>query len=517
MEGEKEIFPSCAIDGEKIVGVGDVSEMKGILGDGFVEVDMRGGTLLPGFVDCHIHLTLTAFSRMNLDLARLKSIGELLSIVKEKIDKSPPGKWILGLRFREDDYVEKRMPTIGELDSVSPGNPVILVRYDGHSAVANSRALGEANITKDTPDPDGGIIVKEGGELTGLLKELAVGLVLDSFPIPDMDEFRLGHEIISKELLACGIVGVHSIMQTTEEGPSGTLGPFEVPIFKLFEENIPQRVHPLIGAPSVDGAIKALSENFGAKKIDGMWRGGAIKLWSDGTFGSRTAYLSEDYEDLKGARGMMVNKIETLRDIILDAQREGLQVAAHAIGDLAVTELVGVFLEAKEKYGDKNLRHRIEHAGMINPKDYPDIKKAGLVCSVQPSFIVSEGSWIRTRVGERVEHVYPFRSIIDGGIAICGGSDTPVEEPEVLSGVWGMVKREGFTKDQALAPFEALSLYTSRAAYASFDEDTRGTISVGKLADLTLLDKNPMNVSTEEIKDIRVLKTIIGGDVVWEG
>jgi len=197
MEGEKAIFPSCAIDGDRIVGVGDVSEMKNLLGGDFVEVDMCGGTLLPGFVDCHLHLTLAAFSRVNLDLARLKSIEELLSVIKKKIDSSPPGKWILGLRFREDDYIEKRMPTIGELDSVSVENPVVLIRYDGHSAVANSRALGDANITKDTPDPEGRIIVKKGGELTGLLKELAVGLVLDKYPVPDMDEFRMGHEIIS--------------------------------------------------------------------------------------------------------------------------------------------------------------------------------------------------------------------------------------------------------------------------------------------------------------------------------
>jgi len=213
---------------------------------------------------------------------------------------------------------------------------------------------------------------------------------------------------------------------------------------------------------------------------------------------------------------MMVNKIEVLRDIIFGAEKEGLQVAIHAIGDLAVTELVKVFLEAKSKYGDKGLRHRIEHAGMINPKDYIGIKEAGLICSVQPSFIVSEGSWIRSRIGARIKDVYPLRSIIDGDIPICGGSDTPVEEPDVLSGVWGMVKREGFTKDQTLTPFEALSLYTSRAAYASFDEDTRGTISVGKLADLTLLDNNPLNVSTDEIRNIRVLKTIIGGEVVWD-
>jgi predicted amidohydrolase YtcJ len=517
MEAEGASAPSCAVSGDRILGVGTVEEMKGLLGDTYSEIDMGGGVLFPGFVDCHQHLVLTAFSRMNLDLAQIRSIEELLSVVKNKIASSPPGKWILGLRFREDDYAEKRVPTLPELDSVSPENPVVLIRYDGHSALANSRALVEAKITGDTPDPEGGVIVREGGAPTGLLKELAVGLVLSAFPVPEVDEFKKGHEILSKELLSYGIVGVHSILQTSEGGPAGSLGPFEIPLFKLFEADIPQRVYPLIGAQTVEEAVTVLSEQFGAKKIDGMWRGGGMKLWLDGTFGSRTAYLFSDYADMPGERGMLVMELEKTRELIFDAQKEGLQMAIHAIGDRAVSELATLFLDAQKARGKRDLRHRIEHAGMIDPGDYQKLKDAGVICSVQPSFIVSEGSWIKTRVGDRLGRVYPLRSLLDHGVQLCAGSDPPVEEPHVLSGIWGTVVREGFTGDQSITPFDAISLYTREAAYASFTEETRGTITAGKAADLVLLENNPLTVTPESIRDIAVRMTMIGGQVRYEG
>jgi predicted amidohydrolase YtcJ len=343
-------------------------------------------------------------------------------------------------------------------------------------------------------------------------------LILSAVPTPEIEEFRRGHKLFTDLILSYGITGVNGITQTGEEGPSGALGPFEIPIFKLFEESFPLRNHPMIAAPDVPTCVKALVDNFGAEKVDGRWRGGTLKLFLDGTFGSRTAYFTEDYHDSPGERGMLVQSIEEIKETIFAAQKEGIQVAAHAIGDGAVSELTKVFRDAHKKIGGNKeaLRHRIEHAGMINPGDYETIKEGGIVCSFQPSFIASEGSWIETRVGGRLNRVYPIRSILDYGIPACGGSDSPIEDPNVMTGIWAAVVREGFTADQALSPFEAVSLYTRGAAYATFDEDVKGTISKSKLADFTLLDKNPMDVKPDEIKDIRVKMTIVGGEVVWK-
>ncbi len=521
MEAEGDTHGALAVKGDKILGVGGIDEMKAMLGKGYTEVDLGGGTLLPGFVDCHLHVILSAYFKMNLDLANIKSLDEFLTTVKGEVKAVPKGKWIMGLRFREDDYPEKRPPTLTELDSVSPENPLVLLRYDGHSAVVNSQALKEANITAETPNPEGGVIEKDDGRPTGVLKELAVKLVVSAIPTPEIEEFRRGHKIFTELLLSYGVTCVNGIMQTGEEGPSGALGPFEIYIFKLFEEDFPIRNYPMIAAPDVPTFTKALVDNFGGEKTGGRWRGGALKLFLDGTFGSRTAYFTEDYHDSPGERGMLVQGIEEIRETIFAAQREGIQVATHAIGDRAVGELARIYRDAQKEVeigvGKTKLRHRIEHAGMINPEDYKAIKEGGTICSFQPSFIASEGSWIETRVGGRLNRVYPIRSILDYGIPVCGGSDSPIEDPSVLTGIWAAVVREGFTADQALSPYEAVSLYTRMAAYASFEEEVKGTISKGKLADFVLLNKNPMDVRPDEIRDIGVRMTIIGGEVAWEG
>ncbi|MBN1574046.1 MAG: amidohydrolase [Deltaproteobacteria bacterium] len=521
METEGDLHEALAVEGDKILGVGGMDEMKDMLGKGYAEVDLGGGALLPGFIDCHLHVILSAYFKMNLDLAKIRSLDEFLKTVKGEVEAAEKGKWIMGLRFREDDYPEKRPPTLMELDSVSPENPLVLLRYDGHSAIVNSLALKEANITADTPNPQGGLIEKAGGRPTGVLKELAMKLIMSAVPTPEIEEFKRGHKMFTDLILSYGITGVNGIMQTGEEGPSGALGPFEIPIFKLFEGDFPIRNYPMIAAPDVPTFTKALADNFGGKKTGGRWRGGALKLFLDGTFGSRTAYFTKDYHDSPGERGMLVQSIEEIKETIFAAQREGVQVATHAIGDRAVSELAKIYRDAHKEVeiggGKTTLRHRIEHAGMINPEDYGAIKEGGAICSFQPSFIASEGSWIESRVGGRLNRVYPIRSILDYGIPVCGGSDSPIEDPSVLTGIWAAVVREGFTADQSLSPFEAVSLYTRMAAYASFVEDARGTISKGKLADFVLLDKNPMDVRPNEIRDIEVKMTIIGGETVRGG
>jgi predicted amidohydrolase YtcJ len=516
MEREGDLHEACAVIDGMIAGVGTMSDMKTLLGSDYAEIDMHGGALLPGFTDCHIHMVLSTFFTMNLDLAKIGSIEELTGIIRDRAEKGEPGKWLMGMRFREDDYIEGRMPTLSELDEAAPENPLVLLRYDGHSALVNSLALKAAGITMDTPDPEGGVIEKRDGRLTGVLKELAMQPVISAMPIPEMEEFRRGFMSFVQRLLSYGIVCVHNIMQTGPDGPSGDLGPFEIPIFKLFEADVPIRSYPMIAAPSAAEAVTAVIEQFGGKKKDGRIRGGALKIFSDGTFGSRTAYFTEDYHDQPGERGMLVNSLETLEELVFSAQEEGIQVAVHAIGDRGVSEMVDIFLKAREKFGKKGLRHRIEHAGMIAPELFPKIRDAELILSFQPSFIVSEGSWMKTRVGDRLGRVYPIRSAIDAGIPVCGGSDSPIEEPNVMAGVWGTVVREGFTSDQALSVFEALSLYTRRAAFASFQEGARGTISPGLPADLVVLDRNPLTTKPSALRDIKVMKTVIDGETVWK-
>jgi predicted amidohydrolase YtcJ len=519
MEGESITHEACAVTGDTIVGAGTAAELKARMGGAnYEEIDLSGGLLIPGFTDCHLHLVLSAYFKMNTDLAEVGSVAELISIIKDKAAALPPGAWIMGLRFREDNFPDKRVPTLAELDAAAPANPILLIRYDGHTGLVNSAALAKASITGETPDPDGGVIVREGGLPTGVLRELAVDLVLAALPTPDVEEFRKGFYLFRDDLLKYGIVRVHSVLQTGQNGPAGSLGPYEIPLLKLFEKEIHQSIYPLVAATTVAEAITTLADHFGSEKREGHWPNGALKIFVDGTFGSRTARFSEDYSDMPGERGMMVLGVDALRKTIFEAQKEGLQVAAHIIGDEAITEAARIFAEAGKSVGGPNLRHRIEHCGMIKRSDYSVIKEAGIILSFQPSFIVSEGSWIESRVGrERLGEVYAIRRALDHEIPICGGSDSPIESASVLAGIWGAVTRHGFTTDQAVTPYEALSLYTSRAAYASFEEDTRGKIQAGKRADLVVLDRDPRKVSPDEIRDITVKLTMIGGEVRYGG
>ncbi len=518
MEGEGLVYPACAVVGNKILGVGEVDDVKRLITDDYEEIDMKGGVLLPGFIDCHLHFVLASYFKMNLDLLGMgvSSLGQLLSIVKEKVDSYSSGKWILGLRMKEEDFLEKRLPLLEELDEIAPDHPVLLMRYDGHSGIANSLALKAAGINQDSPNPPGGEIGKKDGKLTGVLKERAMADVLNILPIPETEEFMEGCRRMKEALLSEGVVGFHNVLLTSGEGPSGALGAYEIPLLKMFEATLPFRHYPLISASSIEEAVRILETDFKAKKIDGIWQGGALKLFADGTFGSRTAYFYEEYCDLPGETGFLVCELDALKDTIFKAHEEGLRVAVHAIGDRAVDDIARIFLEAVQKYGHKPLNHRIEHCSMIQPDTIDVIKKAGVMCSVQPSFIVSEGSWIRDRVGDRVSNVYPMRTLLDQKIPLCGGSDAPIEVPEPLKGIWGAVVRDGFTEDQALTPYEALSLYTSRAAAASFEEEARGTITPGKLADLVILEKNPLTVPAAEIQEIKVQVTMIDGNIHYQ-
>ncbi len=517
MEGESVTHEACLVTGDTVADIGTTARMRARAAAA-EEIDLGGGILVPGFTDCHLHLVLSAYFKMNTDLADVGTADEVLAIIRDKAAVLAPGAWIMGLRFREDNFPDKRIPTLAEMDAAAPENPVLLIRYDGHTGLVNSAALIAADITGTTPDPPGGIIVRKDGRPTGVLKELAVDLALAALPTPDVEEFRKGFHLFMDDLLRFGIVRVHSVLQTGPNGPAGSLGPYEIPLFKLFEKEIYQSIYPLVAAPSVAEAIATLTEHFGAEKKDGIWRGGALKIFVDGTFGSRTARFSEDYSDMPGERGMMVIEADAFKKTVFEAQKEGLQIAAHIIGDEAITEAVRIFGEARQSVGGPNLRHRIEHCGMIRPSDFPLIKKAGVILSFQPSFIVSEGAWIESRVGAgRLGDVYAIKRAIDGQIPVCGGSDSPIESPSVTAGLWGAVTRHGFTADQRLSPYDALSLYTSRAAYASFTENERGIIRAGTRADLVVLDRDPRTIPAEEIRDIAVTMTMIGGEIRYGG
>lgn len=518
MEREGLIYPACAVKEDRICGVGEPDFLRGLLGEEYEEVDLKGGVLLPGFVDCHFHVVMGCFFKMNLDLMGMgvSSIDELLNLFRERVSEAQPGKWIQGLRLNELDLQEKRYPSLAELDEVAPDNPVLIMRYDGHSGLANSRALELAGVDQDTPDPPGGEICKVDGKLTGLLKEKAMTIILNVVPMPEAEELLKGRDLLREALLSQGITGYHNIMLTSEDGPSGALGPYEIPLFKMFEDGLPFRNYPLINANTVSDTIGVLEKEFNAKKVDGVWQGGVMKLFADGTFGSRTAQLFEDYSDSAGEKGYMVGEIGQLRKTIFEAHREGLRIAVHTIGDRAVDQIARIFLDAEQQIGQKQLRHRIEHCSMVQPETVEVLKNAGVICSMQPSFIVSEGSWIRDRVGKRVKFVYPMKTLLDQAIPMCGGSDAPVEVPEPLVGIGGSVTRDGFTDDQALTPYEALALYTSQAAYASCQEQSQGTITPGKKADLVVLDQNPTEISPQEIKNIKVRLTMIDGKVEYQ-
>jgi predicted amidohydrolase YtcJ len=495
---------ALAIRDGSIVAVGSNGEVRCFIGDGTKVIDARGKTVVPGFVDCHVHMTSFGQHLQMLDLRDVSSIEEMKRKIREYAEKNPGKSWILGGRWDHERFLERRYPTRWDLDEAVLDKPVFLVRVCGHVGVVNTKALELAGVGRETC-VNGGLIDLDviSGEPNGILREKALDLVWRVVPKPNMAELEEACIQACMKAVENGLTAVHWIVDSADE--------IRI-VQKLNNEGkLPLRVY--LGIP-----VELLDEFVGLGLVCGfggeMVRFGFVKILADGSLGACTAALKEPYDDKPETNGMLIYSQRKLNQLVLKAHEAGWQVAVHAIGDKAIEAVLKAFHNALKKFPREGHRHRIEHCSVLNSGLIRRMKRLGLIASVQPHFIVSD-FWVVDRVGaKRARWVYPFKTLMKEGVVVVSGSDCPVEPINPLLGVWAAVARKGF-REESLTVEEALRTYTLNAAYASFDEEKRGTIEVGKLADLTVLSEDPFKVEPDQIRSISVEMTIVGGKIVY--
>jgi hypothetical protein len=495
---------AVAIQNEKIIAVGSNREIRKYTENETKIIDVKGGTVVPGFVDCHVHMTSFGWSLQSLNLRDTKSIKELKQELKQYAEKNSDKDWILGGRWDQEKFAEKRYPTRWDLDKAVVAKPVFLTRVCGHMGVVNSKALKLANITKRTTFEGEKIDLDEAtAEPNGILRENAMDLVWRVIPKPTPGMVENACFLACRKAVEAGLTGVHWIVDSADE--------IRI-IQKLYSNGkLPLRVYLGIPVELSDEIVKlGLLTGFG----NGMVKIGFIKILADGSLGARTAALKKPYSDKPETKGMMLYTQKRLNKLVSKAHGAGLQLAIHAIGDRAIESVLKAFSKALQELPRRDHRHRIEHCSVLNPKLIRSVKRLGLIASVQPHFIVSD-FWVVDRLGKtRARWVYPFKTLMNEGLIVASGSDCPVEPINPLLGIWASTARKN-PVEESLTLEEALRTYTLNAAYASFDENKKGTIEVEKLADLTILSRNLFDTSPDDIRNVMVEMTIVDGKVVY--
>ncbi len=433
-------------------------------------------------------------------MSSARSILEIQKLLAKAASTKVKDQWILGRGWDQEKLREHRYPDRSDIDIVA--NPVFLRRICGHVAVANSAALTAAGVNENTPEPFGGEIDRDStGKPNGVLKERALELVSRLVP-RDETEARQALLVASEKLLAQGVTSLHCMVEDEQE--------FKALRDLKREGKIEQSIYAIL-------PLNMLDQVMSMKDELGMWangfRIGAIKIFLDGSLGARTAALEHPYDDDPGSNGMLTTPREQLLNLIEKARETGLQLCLHAIGDKAVEMGVETLNKALGPRDCQKSRHRIEHASLMSPDLIRNMANLGLVASVQPRFIYSD-SWVEQRLGRnRIQYLYPFKSMLRAGIPLAAGSDSPSDDPSTAEGLWSAVSRPGLLSSERLTPSEALSCYTLGAAYASFSESDEGSLQAGKWANMTIFDRDPFECGPEALRKLRVVQTIVRGKV----
>lgn len=500
----------------RFVAVGD-DDVRDLAGPATRQVNLGGRRALPGLIDAHFHIRDWALSRRRLPLADAGSLAELRERVAQAAERKRPGEWILGQGWNETRWPQSRQPTRADLDAVAPHHPVLIWRSDLHLAVANTAALQAAGIDAKTPDPPQGRIDRDAsGRPTGALRELAVNLVSAAIPEPSEEEVIAAMEDGITALHRLGVTGVHDhrIM-------GGADGPPAFRAYQRLQAADQLRLRLWMGLPGerLDQAIAlGLRPGFGNHHL----RVGHVKLFADGSQGARTAWMLDPYEDT-GDVGMPLTPMEEIAGALRKANRAGLAVAIHAIGDRTNRELISVFRRVASEHGAP-VPHRIEHAQIMRPPDVERLGELGVVASVQPIHLTDDIALTEASLGPRGRFCYPFRDMLDAGVPLAFGSDAPVADPNPLWGIHAAVTRQqrdgtpegGWYPEQRLSVAEAVYAFTMGPALVSGQHDLLGSIAPGKLADLAVLERDIFTINPAEIHRVRVAMTVFDGDIVYE-
>jgi predicted amidohydrolase YtcJ len=515
---------AIAVKGDRIVFVGSNAAAQRYVGGSTRVVDLHGNTVLPGFADAHQHLSGVGFREMTLNLEGTTSLQDFLAKVKARVDQAKPGDWVTGRGWIETHWQPPTFPTREDLDGIAPNNPVILTRADGHASVVNSAALKKAGITKTTFNPFGGEISKnkETGEPNGMLLDAAQGLVRRQVPPTS--------PVDAERAVALGAKRNVELGWTQIQDAGGSFNDIEI-FRKLYSQGaIKLRIYKAVHGPGAS-ATRLLNEGASIGEFQNRLTIRTIKVVSDGALGSRGAALLGPYSDMPDTSGFLTVKVEDLRPMLVEALRKGIQVETHAIGDKANRFILDEYQKAlaavplaQRKVADP--RWRVEHAQIVNPADIPRFAKLGIIPSMQPSHAIGDLFFAPSRLGiARLAGAYAWETFIKSGVVIPGGSDAPVERGEPMIEFYAAVARkdqkgfsgDGWHPEEAVTRVQALKMFTLWPAYAAFEEKLRGTIEVGKLADLTILSADIMKIPEAEILKTRNVMTVINGEIVFEG
>lgn len=514
-EYDNSFVEAVAVKNNKILFVGSNDEAKKFIGPTTEVLDLRGKIAVPGFIDAHLHFASGGRSLATLTFRGVDSVEKVQEIVAAKIAELPEGAPVFGSQYDHTLFPGGAWPTKEDLDKVSPSNPVVIRRVDGHSIWVNSLALKQSGINKNTPSPFGGEIMKDPktGEPTGILKEEATGLihVKGSVQEPSLQED------IEQGLHHAAKLGVTGIQTSS--------GLKEIEIYKKLKDDgsLTLRVYAWLPIQGLDTYVeKGIRQGQG----DDMVRVGFLKAFIDGTLGSGTALLFEPFSDAPGTSGLPQYDENEFYSLIEKAHQNGYQVGVHAIGDKGVNWVLNAVDRAQKKHGKKGLRHRIEHAQVIRADDFPRFQELGVIASMQPTHCTTDMRFCEQRVGkERSKGAYAWRTLLSSSAHLAFGTDWPVEPLDPMRGLYSAVTRKniefdypenGWFPEQKLTVAEAIKACTIGSAYASFEEDIKGSLKVGKLADIVILSKNIFDIAPKEILTTEVLFTILGGKIVYK-
>lgn len=504
---------ALAVKGQKLICVGSNEKVRELIGKNTEVVDLKGRTVIPGLIEGHMHFSMLGESLLQID-AFWKPKSDILAAVKAEADRLPEGEWILGRGWNQEVWPDSQFPSKEELDTVAPNNPVALSRTCGHAMWVNSRALEIAGITEDTPDPAGGEILKDGsGNVLGVLTDTATHMV--GAMIPEYSEERKKEACLraQEELLSCGIT---SIM---DAGSDALVFKY---IKELYEDNkLNIRIYGLVN--SGDSAKEYYKQGPQIGMYDNRLTIRGIKFMTDGSLGARSAWMLDDYSDRPGHAGNGRYTFEEFYKLVKAAREHGFQVVSHAIGDAANKQCVDVYEKVLREMPLKDHRYRIEHFQIATQPDISRISELGIIPSMQAVHATSDMNIAEDRIGpERIKGAYAWRKIIDAGSIIINGSDAPVEMVNPYHGLYAAVTRTdrdgkpegGWHREECMTREEALKSFTIWSAYGQFEEELKGSLVAGKLADFTVLDRDIMTCSVPGIKDAAAIMTVVGGKIV---
>jgi predicted amidohydrolase YtcJ len=515
---------AIASRGGRIVAIGTVADVKRFVGPKTQVIDLQGQLVIPGFIEGHGHYTGVGQAQLQLNLRKVGSWDEIVAMVEQAVKQAKPGQWIYGRGWHQEKWKTKPSPNLegfpvhDSLSRVSPNNPVLLTHASGHATFANAKAMELSDVMASTPNPPGGDILKDAkGKPIGVFRETASGLIRRGTgePAATADETaaraRKILELASQEVLAKGI--------TSFQDAGSSLADVDLMKRMIDEGTINNRLWVMLRISN-----QALAANLAKYKTidyaDGFFTVRGIKKSIDGALGPRGAWLLEPYADTPGATGHNTTPVDEIRETARLALEQGYQLCVHAIGDRANRETLNIFEEAFKGRDGKALRWRVEHAQHLSPADIPRFGQLGVVASMQGVHCTSDAPYVLARLGPRraEEGAYVWQKLMKSGAVVSNGTDAPVEDVSPIASYYSTVSRKltdgsVFYPDQRMSRIEALKSYTINGAYAAFEEQSKGSLKVGKYADMVVLSKDILTVPEEQIPSAEVLYTVVGGKV----